>query len=107
MLARCSKRPRGSRHGRGAASSHYLDDAAVVARRRREPCVREVASLRDREHELLGAIDDLEARLAAPRPLDERELLEALGEETTRLLRNAREAAEDIRQKADERAMRL
>jgi DivIVA domain-containing protein len=67
----------------------------------------ELASVREREHELEAAIDDLEARLAAPRPLDEKELLDALGEETTRLLRNAREAAEDIRQKSEERAGRI
>jgi len=67
----------------------------------------ELGVAREREHELLAAIDDLEARLAAPRPLDEKELLDALGEETTRLLRNAREAADDIRQKSEERAARI
>jgi DivIVA domain-containing protein len=67
----------------------------------------ELTAMRDREQELLGAVDDLENRLAAPRPLDEKELLDALGEETTRLLRNAREASEDIRQKSEERASRI
>src|SRR5690242_18510280 len=67
----------------------------------------ELVSVREREHELLGAIDDLENKLAAPRPLNEAELLEALGEETTRLLRSAREAADDIRHKSEERAARL
>ncbi len=67
----------------------------------------ELVGVREREHELLSAIDELEARLAAPRPLDEKELLDALGEETARLLRNAREAAEDIRHKSEERAARL
>ncbi|MDQ1519334.1 MAG: hypothetical protein QOI55_407 [Actinomycetota bacterium] len=67
----------------------------------------ELGSFRDREHELLAAIDDLESRLATPRPLDEKELLDALGEETTRLLRSAREASEDIRQKAEDRAARM
>ena len=45
----------------------------------------------------MTTIDELEARLRTPPPLDEQELLEALGEETTRLLRSAREAATDIR----------
>jgi DivIVA domain-containing protein len=67
----------------------------------------ELVVVRDREHELVAAIDDLESRLAAPRPLDEKELLDALGEETARLLRNAREAADDIREKSEERATRI
>lgn len=67
----------------------------------------EVAHLREREHQLTAVIDDLEERLRAPRPLDEQELLEALGEETARLLRSAREAADDIRKKAEERAARV
>lgn len=67
----------------------------------------EVAHLREREHQLTAVVDDLEERLRAPRPLDEQELLEALGEETARLLRSAREAADDIRKKAEERAARV
>jgi DivIVA domain-containing protein len=67
----------------------------------------ELANLRAREAELLTAVDDLEAKLRAPRPLDEQQLLDALGDETARLLRSAREAADDIRAKADERATRL
>jgi DivIVA domain-containing protein len=67
----------------------------------------ELSAVRNREQELTSTIDELEARLRSPRPLDEQELLEALGEETTRLLRSAREAAIDIRGKAEERATRL
>jgi DivIVA domain-containing protein len=67
----------------------------------------ELGSVRGREQELLDTIEELEARLRTPRPLDEQELLDALGEETTRLLRSAREAAIDIRGKAEERAARL
>jgi DivIVA domain-containing protein len=67
----------------------------------------ELAALRGREQELVAAVDDLEERLRAPRPLDERELLDALGDETARLLHSAREAADDIRVKAQERAARL
>jgi DivIVA domain-containing protein len=62
---------------------------------------------REREHELTEKIEQLEARLRTPPPLDEAQLLEVLGEETTRLLRSAREAAADIRQKAEERATRV
>jgi DivIVA domain-containing protein len=67
----------------------------------------DVGAFRAREQELANTIDELEARLRTPRPLDEQELLDALGEETTRLLRSAREAASDIRGKAEERAARL
>ncbi|MGQ0824602.1 MAG: DivIVA domain-containing protein [Actinomycetota bacterium] len=67
----------------------------------------EFATVRDREHQLIGAIDDLEQQLRAPQPLDEQQLLDALGEETARLLRSAREAADDIRKKAEDRASRL
>jgi DivIVA domain-containing protein len=62
---------------------------------------------RDREAELLVAIDALEEQLRRPRPLNEPEMLDALGAETTRLLRSAREAADEIRVKAEERAAHL
>jgi DivIVA domain-containing protein len=62
---------------------------------------------RDRERELEAAVDALEEQLRQPRPLSEQELLDALGEETARLLRSAREASDDIRAKADERAKRV
>ena len=52
------------------------------------------------------AIDTLEEQVRTPRPLTEQELLDALGEETARLLRSAREASDDIRTKAEERAAR-
>jgi DivIVA domain-containing protein len=67
----------------------------------------ELALARDRERELTAAMDQLEEQLRAPRPLSEQELLDALGEETARLLRSAREAGDDIRKKAEERAARL
>ncbi|HEX5613803.1 MAG TPA: DivIVA domain-containing protein [Acidimicrobiia bacterium] len=67
----------------------------------------EVAAIRSREGDLLNAVDELEQQLRAPRPLDEQQLLDALGEETARLLRSAKEAADEIRSKAEERAARL
>ena len=67
----------------------------------------ELAVARAREQELEAALDALEEQLRAPRPLSEQELLDALGEETARLLRSAREASDDIRAKAEERAARL
>ena len=67
----------------------------------------ELIAARERERELLAAIDALEEQLRAPRPLSEQELVDALGEETARLLRSAREASDDIRDKAEERAARL
>ena len=66
----------------------------------------ELTAAHERERELAVAVDDLEAQLRAPRPLNEQELLDALGEETARLLRSAREAGDDIRKKAEERAAR-
>jgi DivIVA domain-containing protein len=67
----------------------------------------ELASAREREEQLVSALDDLEEQLHAPRPLDEQQLLDALGEETARLLRTAREAADDIRNRAEERSTRV
>ncbi len=67
----------------------------------------ELSVTRAREQELESAIDALEEQVRAPRPLSEQELLDALGEETARLLRSAREASDDIRKKAEERAARL
>lgn len=64
----------------------------------------ELIITRDREAELLDAVDALEEQLRSPRPLDEAELLDALGAETSRLLRSAREAAEEIRNRAEEQA---
>jgi DivIVA domain-containing protein len=67
----------------------------------------QLSQAREREHELAAAVDALEEQLRQPRPLTEQELLDALGEETARLLRSAREAADDIRRRADEKAARL
>jgi DivIVA domain-containing protein len=67
----------------------------------------QLAAGRDREHELEAAVDALEDQLREPRPLDEKELLDALGEETARLLRSAREAGENIRKKSEERAAEM
>jgi DivIVA domain-containing protein len=67
----------------------------------------ELIVTRDREAELLSVIDDLEGQLRAPRPLNEPEMLDALGAETTRLLRSAREAADEIRAKGEERGARI
>lgn len=67
----------------------------------------EIAAARGHEQELEAAIDTLEEQVRTPRALTEQELLDALGEETARLLRSAREASDDIRRKAEERAARL
>src|ERR1700722_19128002 len=67
----------------------------------------DLVATRDREAELVRAIDSLEEQLRAPRPLNEPEMLDALGAETTRLLRSAREAADEIRTKAEERATQV
>lgn len=67
----------------------------------------ELGVVRGREQELEAAIDELEVQVRTPRALTEQELLDALGEETARLLRSAREASDDIRKKAEDRAARL
>src|ERR1700681_929173 len=67
----------------------------------------ELVVTHEREAELLGTIDALEEQLRSPRPLNEPEMLDALGAETTRLLRSAREAADEIRARGEERATQL
>jgi DivIVA domain-containing protein len=67
----------------------------------------ELAMARGREHELESAVDALEEQVRTPRALTEQELLDALGEETARLLRSAREASDEIRKKAEDRAALL
>jgi len=67
----------------------------------------EMTSAQEREDRLLSAVDELEQELRAPKPLDEQQLLDALGEETARLLRTAREASDDIRRKAEERSANI
>src|ERR1700720_3130602 len=67
----------------------------------------EIVAARERETELMGAIDSLEEQLRSPRPLNETEMFEALGAETTRLLQSARESADEIRTKAEAQATRL
>src|SRR3954471_9418809 len=66
----------------------------------------ELAAARQREKELRGAIDEARTKVAHPE-LDEEALTAALGEETTRILRSAREAASDMRAKAEERVARM
>jgi DivIVA domain-containing protein len=67
----------------------------------------ELVAARDRESELFTTIDALEEQLRQPRPLSEQELLDALGEETARLLRSAREAGDDIRRRAEQTSARV
>jgi DivIVA domain-containing protein len=67
----------------------------------------ELVVTHEREVELLGTIDALEEQLRSPRPLNEPEMLDALGAETTRLLRSAHEAADEIRTRGEERSTQL
>src|SRR5437588_1045029 len=66
----------------------------------------ELAAVRQREQELRHALEEARSTLAHPE-LDEATLTAALGEETTRILRSAREAAADMRTKAEERVARM
>ncbi len=67
----------------------------------------ELARSQAHERELEHQLSSLRDAPHEAAPLDEGELLDALGEETTKLLRNAREAAKDIRARAEETATRL
>jgi DivIVA domain-containing protein len=67
----------------------------------------DLTDARRRESELEAALAQAETAAATPRPLTEDELLDALGEETSRLLHTARDAARDIRTKAEENAARM
>lgn len=67
----------------------------------------EVAALAERERELAAEVGELRERLRHPAPLSEQELLDALGEETARVLRSAQAAADDIRKRAEARAAEL
>jgi DivIVA domain-containing protein len=61
-----------------------------------------------RERELAARVQELEARLARPAsPPSDQDLIVALGEETARVLSHARDAASELRAKADEHARRL
>src|SRR3954470_21179896 len=62
----------------------------------------ELAAYRQREQELRRPIEDARRPAAQPE-LNEDALTAALGEETARILRSAREASNDIRAKAEER----
>src|SRR5579872_4467353 len=66
----------------------------------------ELAAAQGREQELRRALEDARSNLAHPE-LDEATLTAALGEETARILTSAREAANDIRTKAEERVARM
>src|SRR5437588_1620341 len=66
----------------------------------------ELVAVREREQETRRALDEARGLLAHPE-LDEVTLTAALGEETTRILRSAREAAADMRTKAEERVARM
>src|SRR3954453_10318258 len=68
----------------------------------------ELAASRQREQDLRRALEEVRAAPAPPQPvLDEDAITAALGEETTRILRSAREAASDMRTKAEERVARM
>src|SRR5262245_25548388 len=66
-----------------------------------------VGGLQRREAEARERADQAEARARKAEQLDERRLVEILGEETARVLDAARAAATDIRSKAEESAARL
>src|SRR5436305_3213664 len=66
----------------------------------------EMVAAREREQQLRQALEEARSTLAHPE-LDEATLTAALGEETTRILRSAREAAADMRTKAEERVARM
>lgn len=60
-----------------------------------------------RERDLQARLSEAQATPPPPAQLDEEALVAALGEESGRVLRTAREAAADVRSKAEENAQRL
>lgn len=83
-----------------------VSEAAVRAFLRR--VADEYDALRSRQDELFAEVDRLQAQLAqAPEPAPEQDLLSAVGEETARVLRSAKESADEIRRGAEERAADL
>ncbi len=64
----------------------------------------EMTIAQTREEELLGQIEDLREQVSNPPVVTEDRLLDALGEETARVLRSAQESAEQIRVRAEEKA---
>ncbi len=64
----------------------------------------ELALARAREEELVAQVDDLRDQVKSPPIVTEDRLLDALGEETARVLRSAQESAEQIRRRAEEKA---
>ncbi len=64
----------------------------------------ELALARAREEELIALADDLRDQVKSPPIVTEDRLLDALGEETARVLRSAQESAEQIRSRAEEKA---
>lgn len=60
----------------------------------------EFRSLTEQDRTMSARISELETQLAAPPRLTEEQLFDALGQETTRVLRSAQEAATDIRAQA-------
>lgn len=67
----------------------------------------DLRDVEEREAALREQLIEALARAAEPPVLDEETLTEALGEETTRILRDAREAAHNIKEKAELTAQQL
>ena len=68
----------------------------------------ELAAAARHARDLAGRVTSLEERLATPAPPpSDQDLIAALGEETARVLGQAREAAVELRTKAEEHAQRL
>src|SRR5262245_33021172 len=68
----------------------------------------ELASVSSHERDLANRVRSLEERLSAPKPPpSDQDLIAALGEETARVLGQAREAANELRNKAEEHARRV
>ncbi len=68
----------------------------------------DLQALRNRDRDLATRLQELEDRLARPTaPLSDQDLIAQLGEETARVLGQARDAAVDLRNKAEEHARKV
>ncbi|HZJ25966.1 MAG TPA: DivIVA domain-containing protein [Acidimicrobiia bacterium] len=82
--------------GRGFASA-FRGISETEVRNFLRRVAEDLTALRERDAALSDRIGELETELATPPQLTDEQLFDALGQETTRVLRSAQEAAESIR----------
>ena len=90
----------------GRSGSDELESIGAALGRLPLGTVTDADSIRERERDMRRSLEEARQRLAHPE-IDEVTLTAALGEETGRILRSAREAASDVRAKAESHAAQI